>query len=646
MTDSSPYSRDEALEALNTLDPGIDRDTWVRILAAAKAADLSLEEVTAWSSRGGNYKGPKDVSDNWKHLKAAGGVSAGTLFFLASESGWTRSAPLRAGVRVQRPSRSKRSGSDADEGERFKVEQMRRAMSDIVAGALVASDDHPYLTRKRITSEGLLCADRDAVARTLGYVPKVDEKPLSGDTLIVVPYTDVAGALLSIEFIDEEGRKASIFKLPRKEAMWASGPITHARRIGICEGMATAKTLQATNTCEVMLAAGSIANLANVANAVRHARPTAEIIIFGELGKAADVARTVAESVFGTVVLPEAASMPAGGTDFNDMAEIVGLEGVATYIEPRLIHPRRVSFANARTWIDIDYVLPGLEPGSVGMIVGPGGVGKTYLCMQIAASIAAGRSVLGNDTLLVSGPPAKTLLLLGEDSRNQLSNRLFSIRKAFRVTEHEDELLDANMELYSLQGYDMLLLRQERHTLAETSFIARLKQLCTGKRIAFIDPLVRLNESDENDNTAASRLMLIITSIADETGCAIVLLHHSPKSDRSGVRGASALTTSARWILNVVSPTEDDCKKLSIPEDEASKWIKCQGTKMNYGGVEPASWYRRVEGGALKAADPEAKDFERTADSRPSERPSAPTASPGQKALPSWARKKVVQRAE
>lgn len=607
MKDSQNFTIADALDALHAIDAGADRETWVRILAAAKAAGLSLDQVDHWSSGGGNYKGKRDLQQNWKLLKADGAITASTLFFLAREAGWR--------PRAERPAPSKPHSAPKKQAEDWdvaKTAQMRKAMSNIVAGALAAPEDHPYLTRKRINPEGLLAAERTEIIKRLGYEPQADGVALSGELLLIVPYSDITGALMSIEFIDEEGRKASIYKMPRKDAMWLSAPVGNARRIGICEGMATAKTLQSTYTCEVLLAAGSIANMANVANAVRHARPTAELVIFGELGKSAATARSVADAVFGTLVLPDEKSMPSGGTDFNDMAQEVGIEEVAQYIEPRLIHPRRVSFTAARQWIDIDYVLPGLEPGSVGMVVGPGGVGKTYLCLQIAASIAAGRSLIGESRLASDGKPAKVLLLLGEDSCNQLSNRLHSIRAAYGITEGEDARIDDNLEIYSLQGYDMLLLRQDGNTLSETTFIARLKQLCTGKRLAFIDPLIRLHESDENDNTAASRLMMILTSIADETGCAIVALHHSPKGDKMGVRGASALTTSARWILSITGPTDEEIRRHSIPDEEVGLWMKCQSNKMNYGGIYDAMWFRRLTGGALKAADPEAKDFERS----------------------------------
>ena len=38
----------------------------------------------------------------------------------------------------------------------------------------------------------------------------------------------------------------------------------------------------------------------------------------------------------------------------------------------------------------IDFVLPGLTAGSVGTIIGPGGMGKTMLELQVAVLLATG----------------------------------------------------------------------------------------------------------------------------------------------------------------------------------------------------------------------------------------------------------------
>lgn len=77
---------DQALEALQYLDPSCTRADWVRIGAAAKDAGLSFEDFDLWSSTASNYVKP-DCKRTWNKL-TSGGITAKTLFYMARERGW------------------------------------------------------------------------------------------------------------------------------------------------------------------------------------------------------------------------------------------------------------------------------------------------------------------------------------------------------------------------------------------------------------------------------------------------------------------------------------------------------------------------------------------------------------------------------
>lgn len=57
-----------ALSALQALDPGCDREQWVRIGMAAKAAGLPLDEFTDWSSSAASYAGERDCAQVWRSI--------------------------------------------------------------------------------------------------------------------------------------------------------------------------------------------------------------------------------------------------------------------------------------------------------------------------------------------------------------------------------------------------------------------------------------------------------------------------------------------------------------------------------------------------------------------------------------------------
>jgi putative DNA primase/helicase len=65
-----------ARSALYALDANCDRDSWVRVLMAAKAAALSFEDVDAWSATADNYGGEAQTLSCWRSVRTNGAVTA------------------------------------------------------------------------------------------------------------------------------------------------------------------------------------------------------------------------------------------------------------------------------------------------------------------------------------------------------------------------------------------------------------------------------------------------------------------------------------------------------------------------------------------------------------------------------------------
>jgi hypothetical protein len=87
-------ARDErarALSALRSLDPGMERKTWVRVGMAAHDAGVTFDEFDAWSADGDSYNA-RDCKAMWRSIEP-GDVKAGTLFKLAQDAGWRDDAP-------------------------------------------------------------------------------------------------------------------------------------------------------------------------------------------------------------------------------------------------------------------------------------------------------------------------------------------------------------------------------------------------------------------------------------------------------------------------------------------------------------------------------------------------------------------------
>lgn len=101
-----------------------------------------------------------------------------------------------------------------------------------------------------------------------------------------------------------------------------------------------------------------------------------------------------------------------------------------------------------------------------------------------------------------------------------------------------------------------------------------LIRLCLRKKydVVVFDTQVRgLGLRDENDNSLADFKMGLLRRLCKKTGCAIILIHHTTKSDRKGVysgRGASAIAGAVDIVVNMESYKEDeDVLKITAPKN-------------------------------------------------------------------------------
>ena len=102
--------------------------------------------------------------------------------------------------------------------------------------------------------------------------------------------------------------------------------------------------------------------------------------------------------------------------------------------------------------------------------------------------------------------------------------------------------------------------------------------------LVIIDPFVSSHRVTENDNNSVDRVVKVWAHVADETGCAVELVHHTSKTYGNEVtvehaRGASALigaTRSAR-VLNVMS--KDEAAKAGVPDRR--RYVRVENGKAN-----------------------------------------------------------------
>lgn len=298
----------------------------------------------------------------------------------------------------------------------------------------------------------------------------------------------------------------------------------------------------------------------------------------------------------------------------------------------------------------LDEVLPGLLAGTVGMLAGPGGVGKTMFELQLGIAIAAG--LVDRDGLVsawtggrLKPEPRRVVIVAAEEPMEVLWHRLHAILRTLNLIEvlpggesmrNAVELLAENLVIYALAGQARLNLIDG--DLRRTSHMNELEAVCEGARLVIIDPLRQVHLQDENRSDAMSALVSQFKCMAQATRAAVVFAHHTSRAsdwqgmgDTSGAaRGSTTLGADVRWQLNLASVTKDQARKFGLSSDQADKHVLLHHAKGNYSAKAESLLLERVGQGVLMPAKlPESRKTTKAAGNR-----SASSATVRQAALP------------
>jgi hypothetical protein len=153
---------------------------------------------------------------------------------------------------------------------------------------------------------------------------------------------------------------------------------------------------------------------------------------------------------------------------------------------------------------------------AVGVLGGPPKVGKTWLSLDLATSVASGTPCLG---VFPVDKPGPVLLYLAEDSLDSARSRIEGICRHRGIGLRQ-------ADLHFITSPTLRLDRAEdgRRLLATVQALR--------PRLLLLDPFVRLHASDENDSGAISALLAGLRQLQRSCDVAIVLVHHTRKNGR------------------------------------------------------------------------------------------------------------------
>ena len=237
--------------------------------------------------------------------------------------------------------------------------------------------------------------------------------------------------------------------------------------------------------------------------------------------------------------------------------------------------------------------------GYTSTTVAPGGLGKTSLTLADAISMVSGRALLGG-----TAPKCLRVWVWNlEDPLDELERRLSAIMLHHGV--NEEEIAD---RLFVDTGRSSPLVIGTKHrdqTIIAEPLVDELVREIREKRIdvLIIDPFVSSHNVPENDNGAIDKVAKTWARIADETGCAVELVHHVRKQASGSqapytvddARGAVALIGAVRSarVLNAMS--EEEAEKASISAEQRRAYFRVDDGKANMRPpIEKATWHRLV----------------------------------------------------
>ena len=272
----------------------------------------------------------------------------------------------------------------------------------------------------------------------------------------------------------------------------------------------------------------------------------------------------------------------------------------------------------------LDFVLPGLPAGTVGTLIGPGGMGKTMFELELAILLATG--LLHRDPLFgadacqgLDTAPQKVILLAAEEPLPVLWQRVHDIVQSLNQRDILPEgmswvefrnRLKTNLLLFPMGGAQRVNLLTE--DLLPSDAASALARLCQGVRLLIADPLRQLHFEDENQSAPMSALMSVFKQIAQDSGAAVMVAHHSSRAaglqgygdTADAGRGSTALKDDARWQINLLPPTRDMLDAYGIAANQAAQHVVLVDAKNNYGPKRTPVMLRRTARGVLVPVDP------------------------------------------
>ncbi|MCG7898947.1 MAG: helicase RepA family protein [Candidatus Thiodiazotropha weberae] len=248
-----------------------------------------------------------------------------------------------------------------------------------------------------------------------------------------------------------------------------------------------------------------------------------------------------------------------------------------------------------RPWILANRIMS----GAVTAVLATGGVGKSVYAITTGIAICLGKEITGEKIR----HSKRVWILNNEDDENELHRRVAATCQRFDIA-----LDSLEGRLYINSGAEIpwqVARRTDQNkaivmTNTVKMIVEQIRNLGIG--VLIVDPFVSTHTVSENSNDEIQQVITFYKRIAAETGCAIVIVHHTSKSggdseahagNADSSRGASALINACRFAHTLARMSSNTADDLGIDSEERRRMIRIDSAKANYALPDKeASWFR------------------------------------------------------
>jgi RecA-family ATPase len=310
-----------------------------------------------------------------------------------------------------------------------------------------------------------------------------------------------------------------------------------------------------------------------------------------------------------------------GAEDAQELMRLCGGKPPADPV-PFEIRPMPAHWAT-NTPPSVVYAVEPLFPKQVAAVVAAeGGTGKTGFGLAAALSVATGRPLYG---LPVTQGVAVYIAL--EENENSLWRRLFKIiadevhrmqSEGLSAASIEQFHADHQANLFPVPGagVEMHLIQATKGDVGTNEQVIErlIEKMPPSPVLIVMDPIARVNGTDENANHVSTALINAGERIAQKTGAAFVYMHHVPKAaiknrdvSMNAARGGSALIAGARSSIRL-APVTDGEQFGNVPKEviAAGDLVECIHNKLN-DGKKCDRFYLRRQGLSFERFEPRGK---------------------------------------